>query len=443
MSDREERQSWHYQLSDYEAAQVRDVLEQHDHLSAWLILSRFGNGFVREAALRALVAQPSAEALEALLERLNDWVPQVRQQAAVAVEAYLLPARAELLLQALAPLLALADKQRVDHGQTLARARDVLLAPEVRPQVLAAFVGARGKVARWLLALLLESTREPLALLALALAHDEVTVRQRAVDACAELLPAEARPLLEQAMQTCGASVRVKALRLLWPLLDDPRPALRAALLDRSAALRCLARWAAPQVGLDSREVLLKRLAEPLPRTKDAWLGLVGLARELKAAEADAMLREALGSASLQVRVQALEALGERGLVEQIAALDDPADKVFACALRLLRQQALTDYRDAVEQRLDQHWHELPEPRRQALLSCKPGWRQLQYLLRRHDQAPAEAAHWLEQLNRWCAWQFSLQVPKGQEPQREALLLRVQQMEEAGQLPSGSAKRLR
>ncbi|AZC49921.1 hypothetical protein [Pseudomonas chlororaphis] len=80
--------SWHDQLSDYEARRVREVMDTLDRHSAWLELSRFGNGFVRQAAVRGLAAQPSAEALAALLERLNDWVPQVRQEAAAAVEAY-------------------------------------------------------------------------------------------------------------------------------------------------------------------------------------------------------------------------------------------------------------------------------------------------------------------------------------------------------------------
>jgi len=67
---------WHYQLSDYEARRVREVMDELDRHGAWLELSRFGNGFVRQAAVRHLAALPSAESLAALLERLNDWVPR-------------------------------------------------------------------------------------------------------------------------------------------------------------------------------------------------------------------------------------------------------------------------------------------------------------------------------------------------------------------------------
>ena len=64
--------SWHDQLSDYEARRVREVMDTLDRHSAWLELSRFGNGFVRQAAVRGLSARPSAEALAALLERVED-----------------------------------------------------------------------------------------------------------------------------------------------------------------------------------------------------------------------------------------------------------------------------------------------------------------------------------------------------------------------------------
>ncbi|MGN7742566.1 PBS lyase [Pseudomonas sp. 22526] len=434
--------SWHDQLSDYEARRVREVLEAQDAHSAWLELSRFGNGFVRQAAVRGLSAQPSAEALAALLERLNDWVPQVRQEAVAAVELYLVPERAGLLLQALVPLLALADKQRADHGATLEQARAVLLLAQVRPEVESAFGRCRGKAARFVFELLLEGVEDRSALLAIALGHSEVSVRQRAVDACAGLPAEQAVPLLEQVMRRCGASVRVKALRLLLPLLADPGAHLRQALLDPSGALRCLAHWAAPRHRLDSREVLLARLLEPAPLSKREWLGLLGLAKELREPQADAMLQQALASKALTVRLLALQTLGERGLAQQLAALDDPSDKVFNCALGLLREQPWAAFEEALEQRLDQHWHALPKARRWALLGLKPGWRQLQYLLHRLDQAGSEAAYWREALARWCDARYAMFDPVTPKPQREALAQRLQAMEEAGEVPRGSLKRL-
>lgn len=433
---------WHYQLSDHEAGRVREVMETLDRHSAWLELSRFGNGFVRQAAVRGLAAQPSADALAALLERLNDWVPQVRQEAAAAVEAYLAPEHAGLLLQTLAPLLALAGKQRADHGTTLARARAVLQMAQVSGEVEGAFGSCRGKAARFVFELLLESVEDRVALLALALRHPEVSVRQMAVDACGELAPEQSLPLLEEVMRRCGASVRVKALRLLLLLLSDPREHLRQALLDPSGALRCLAHWAAPRYQLDPRQVLLDRLLQPAPRNKHGWLGLLSLINQLQEPEGDAMVVQALLSPAPKVRLLALQSLGERGMAQQLLALDDPSDKVFNCALGLLRQQPWAVFDEALEQRLDEHWHTLAHSRRWAMLGLKPGWRQLEYLLWRLGQAGAEADYWRDALGRWCDSRYGMFDPVTPKPLREALAQRVKTLEETGELPAGSLKRL-
>ncbi|NBF06576.1 PBS lyase [Pseudomonas sp. Fl5BN2] len=434
--------SWHYQLSDYEARRVREVMEALDRHRAWLELSRFGNGFVRQAAVRGLAAQPSAEALAALLERLNDWVPQVRQEAAAAVEAYLAPEHAGLLLQTLAPLLALASKQRADHGTTLARARSVLQMAQVSAEVEGAFGTCRGKAARFVFELLLEGVADRAALLTLALRHPEVSVRQMAVDACGELAPEQSLPLLEEVMRHGGASVRVKALRLLLPLLADPREYLRQALLDPSGALRCLAHWAAPRHQLDPRQVLLDRLQQPAPRNKRGWLGLLSLINELQESAGDAMVRQALLSPAPKVRLLALQSLGERGMAEQLTALDDPSDKVFDCALGLLRQQSWAVFDEALEQRLDLHWHDLPKARRWALLALKPSWRQLEYLLWRLGQATDERAYWRDALGSWCDSRYGMFDPVTPKPLREALVQRVKALEETGELPAGSLTRL-
>ncbi|MGC5704060.1 PBS lyase [Pseudomonas sp. NFXW11] len=433
---------WHYQLSDYEARRVQEVLDSQDRPSAWLELSRFGNGFVRQAAVRGLAAQPSAEALAALLERLNDWVPQVRQEAAAAIEAYWLEEHVGLLLQSLSPLLALAGKRRADHGATLERATAILQLAQVRAGVEEAFGRLWGKAARFVFELLLKDAEDLPALLALALGHPEVSVRQMAVDACAELPAEQALPLLEEVMRSCGASVRVKALRLLLPLLADPRDYLRQALLDPSGALRCLAHWAAPRHDLDPRQVLLERLQQPAPSNKRQWLGLLGLVRELQEPRADAMVQQALASPAPKVRLLALQTLGERGLPQQLQALDDASDKVFDCALGLLHEQPWAVFDEALEQRLDQHWHDLPKARRWAMLGLKPAWRQLEYLLWRLGQEADQAEYWRGVLGRWCNARYAMFDPVTPKPLRETLVQRVQAMEEAGELPAGSLKRL-
>ncbi|WP_419736321.1 HEAT repeat domain-containing protein [Pseudomonas sp. COR18] len=434
---------WLPLLEDCESVHVHDLLDNHEVRAALLILSRSGNGFVREAAVRELSAHVSVEALEALFERLNDWVPQVRRQAALALESYLVSDNAVLLLQALKALLTLAGGRRADHGDTLARVRSALLLAPVRQPMEEVFRGATGKIGRFLLGVLLEDSTARPGLLKVAVRHPDMSVRQLAVEACADLPASEALPLMEEAMRTSGASVRVKVLRVLLTLLDDPRQALRKALFDVSASMRNLAIWAAPRWQLDSRQVLLERLAGPAPGTRREWLGLIGLARDLNEPQADLMLARALHSCSLNVRAQALNALGERGVAQQVEALGDSSDKVFNTAVALLRKQPWGCFELELERFMDDRWYQLPESRRLRLLSLKPGWRQLEYLLRRHGQDASGSNEWLEHLVDYCARRCTSGDMSTPREVRQTLQRQLQALEEQGVLPKGSVDWLR
>ena len=423
----------------HEALEALAACEGH---ADWLTLSTHGNGFVREVAVRELSEQPSPDALAALLERVNDWVPQIRQLALDGVQRYLEPEHVPALLHALQPLMALAERKRADHGPTLAATRAVLQTPEVRNEVEAAFSARHGKAGRFLFELLLEASDEPAALLGQALHHREMTVRQLAVLAC-QALPAElARPLLLDAFKTPGASVRVNALRYLLPLLDDPRALLRDALLDPSPAVRCLARWTAPRWQVDAREVLNVRLHQSAPRSKREWLGLLGLACELTVELEEHWKDAAQQTHASSVRLAAVDCLTQKDLARQLMALDDSADKVFAKAVELLRAQDWSRVAKELDIRLDYGWYDLPSDRRDALLRLRPRWQQLAYLLRRLDNAPEEQAYWLEQVNNWCSRQYLMVDPVTAKPEREQLTQRVERLELDGLLLKGSANRL-
>lgn len=195
-------QSW----ADRRRVEALELVAQAENDAAWVGLSRHCNGFVREVAVRELNRTRSPDALVALIDRLNDWVPQVRDLAAAGLKQYLSPSQAPALLAALEPLIALEARQRVDHGPTLMAARTVLQSPLVREEVNRHFLTRQGKAARYLFDLLLECDAEPEALLRSALAHRELTVRLMAVAACKQLPAYQARPLLAEALPRPGAS---------------------------------------------------------------------------------------------------------------------------------------------------------------------------------------------------------------------------------------------
>ncbi len=410
--------------------------------SDWLTLSRHGNGFVRELAVRELSELPSPEALAALLERVNDWVPQVRQLANAGVQRYLTSEHAPALLHALQPLMALADRQRADHSQTLAAARTVLQGAEVRDSVLTALLAQQGKSARFLFDLLLEASDEPTDLLGKAMAHREMTVRQMAVSACQSLPAEQAVPLLQLALATPGASVRVKAMHALLSQLDDPREMLRSALLDASPAVRSLARWAAPRWQLDAGEVLAKRLDTALPKSRREWLGVLGLVSELEVSLDERWRAAALRSPMASVRLAALTSLGDGHLGEQLAMLDDPADKVFAKACERLSCQPWDALQAELDGRLDRDWQSLPDHRRAALMALRPRWQQLAYLLRRLDSDIQQRDYWLVWIANWCQQQYLMVDPTTAPAERRRLLARVSELQDSGALPPGCVTRL-
>lgn len=133
-----------------------ELLKNAKSKETWVELSTHYNGFIREVAVRELCSHPSPQALVALIDRLNDWVPQIRDLALVGMNLYLSASQTQALLFALEPLMALAARQRADHGPTLKSVRDVLQSPEIQDEVYANFLTRQGKAARYLFALLLE-----------------------------------------------------------------------------------------------------------------------------------------------------------------------------------------------------------------------------------------------------------------------------------------------
>lgn len=421
--------------------EAQSALSQGRAEGDWARLSHHSNGLVREAAVRELGEQPSPEALTALLERLNDWVPQIRTLAKAALQRYLTSEYAAELLYALPQLMALAGRQRDDHSPTLAAARSALQAESARSQVEAAFANSQGQAARFLFALLLEASDNSAKLLEQALAHREMTVRKQAVLACQALPTEQAVVLLQQALQTPGASVRVKAMHALLQRLDDPRELLRRALLDASPAMRNLALWAAPRWQLEASQVLSCRLQQALPEGKREWLGVLGLAADLDTRLQGDWLQAALRAPQSSVRLAAVSALGDTQLNEQLAALDDSADKVFAMAVRRLSQQPWSTMAEALDARLDRDRQQLSPARHSALMHLRPRWQQLAYLLRRLDSRESDE-HWLEQIAQWCQRQGLMVDPSTGRDERMQLLERLQTLEQHGQLPPGCYARL-
>ncbi|UVL84954.1 ATP phosphoribosyltransferase regulatory subunit [Pseudomonas sp. B21-028] len=428
--------------ADHRRNEALEALAGAGTHSSWIELSHHYNGFVREIAVRELYAQPSPEALVAMIDRSNDWVPQIRDLAAVGLEHYLSPAHAQALLFAVEPLIALAARQRADHGKTLKAARAVLQSPVIRDEVQANFLTRHGKAARYLFELLLESDSNPEALLRSALFHREVTVRLLAVPACLKLPTTQARCLLLEALSQPGAKFRVWVLRALLPLLGDPRPILCEALLDASASIRSLARWAAPNSEIDPHAVLVDQMKQSMPSKKRDWLGVLGLSAELNVELDPQWQKEALRSGYPTVRRAAIGAVSDAQLPELLKALDDPSNRVFNAAIARLSDQPWALVKPGLDTKMDRDWHDLSVIRRSALLQLRPLWQQAAYLLDRLDAEPTIQAFWLRQLAMWGDGQYQMVDPVTPKIERTVIVERLRELAARGLIGNESIARV-
>jgi HEAT repeat protein len=423
---------------NYRRNEALEILAHFGNTGTWADVSNHSNGFVREVAVRELCRQPSAGALVVLIERLNDWVPQVRDLAAAGLHHYLSPAHTQAWLSALEPLMALAAQRRVDHSQTLSTIRAMLQSAECRDEVYADFLNRRGKSARYLFTLLLENPENCETLLRSALAHRELTVRLMAVSASGTLPADQSLPLLIDAMSYPGGKIRVHVLYALLPLLADPKPVLREALLDVSPAVRNLALWAAPRNDVDAHAVLAERLSQPLPTSKQHWLGVIGLTCELDSTLPEHWHATALRSAFVTVRQAAARLLRDEQVPALLEALDDPSDKVFSVVVAQLDKVPWSLLIHGLTAKLDQNWHELPLTRRNAIFLLLPTWQQIGYLLGRLDTGHAGQTYWIGQIEWWCDRQYLAVDPVTPKAEREATREKLRALTAKGLIRSGA-----
>lgn len=302
------------------------------------------NGYVRESATRALTGAQSSQALCVLLERLNDWVPQVRQAAREAVEAYLQPAHLPVLLANLDALLALTGKGRADHGEVLERAGALLRLRAARIEVMRHAMIRHGAAARFLFAQLAKGCEETVRARVFGrfLQHADVTVRLQVVRVCGEYAAQWSTDLLLQALDDAHFAVRREALHLAFPRQTGQaarHAVLARCLLDRCAPVREWAVWLAHKSGFDC-PALVRTQVEMARLSGQTPAELLGLIHALCDHSQLLFVQAALRHPEVKVRRMALLAfvrLAPQASDEAVArALADPAPKILQLARRFL-----------------------------------------------------------------------------------------------------------
>lgn len=309
-------------------------------------VSRGSNGFGRETAIRRLMRSGNPAALPCLLERLNDWVPQVRRVASQAVEALLCDEHASAWINGLPMVLRLREQKRSDHSAILARAMDLVLRPTHLDLLLAALESKDTSLARAAARLCIEhALADPATLLERLLRQSDVVARDLAAGLLRKL---DGEAFESAATRLVGDShirVRQEALQLL--LIRRPALGLQHAydgLFDEGAWIRSISLRVLKERAIDTLPLLLSALVPgaPFRRQRAALLCLADAHRQIALPHLLPYTQHAQAS----LRRSALQALARcdadlaRPLL--LEGLRDVSPSVVATCGRLLKTVAPT-----------------------------------------------------------------------------------------------------
>ena len=326
-----------------------EPLEMSDSSEGQLIeFSRDHNGRVREAAVREMVRFKTVDAFQAVVERLNDWVPQVRNAAQKSMESFISPDCVALILNGLRGIMALRGRGRADHFPYLLRFAEILRTPAARVQVLRHVPACSGKEARYLLDLLTANGEMDEECLQIFARHPDCVVRLKVVMLCRDQ-PERYRAILEQLRQDGHPRVRREVWSIQWSLCDEvAREALlRGALLDRAGSVREIALWCARKSNFDLRAFAEQELTEN-PLENSARVSRLWLLTNLKMQSGFDLACSELESDCASVRSAALTCMvalsRDASDVHVARALIDPSNKVARLARLVISrgQVALT-----------------------------------------------------------------------------------------------------
>lgn len=246
--------SWCSDEREFSPGDVRrlDVLQHGCGLTLGLA-SFHRDGFVREAATRALAKSTSGAELPFLLIRANDWIEPVREVATQALRKRAEAKFAPHLVRNLPLILRLQQVGRRDHAPLVQALEDVVVGEAASGELRAAIAGSDRHLRR--AAVNVAIARRKVSLCLNALASADAMVRLRCARFLYEECPrVEACSLATELAADGFSAVRREALRYeIEHCADGLHERLSAAMCDRSLAVRRAGiYYARSKLGLDA-----------------------------------------------------------------------------------------------------------------------------------------------------------------------------------------------
>lgn len=236
------------------------------------------SGYKRELAVRSLSEQGSPTALPVLLKRVNDWVPQVRDAAVLAVRKLMVPENAQYFVFCISDVLQLRRCGRVNHKLLEDEITRFLLDPCNSRAMLGGLESREARTRRACFALILGSTASVEEKIVLRAIHDPDSLVQRmGVDRLRFIRTSEIDSALNVCLSSRDPRVRRDSL-FFWLAQDGAQLSASSVgkyIFDRSVSVRTQAiRWLQDR-GVDVLELVLKRFRDPTEVPKNVRLAIL------------------------------------------------------------------------------------------------------------------------------------------------------------------------
>lgn len=252
------------------------------------------SGYVREAALDRAAELRSLDLLPAVVDRLNDWVPQVRQRANALVLDWLPLLDADVAIRLLGTVQHLRVARRIDHSTWLQAFEQAVVAQVGADRIAAEVSGIDAIVARTCYRLLAEhGLVDPVTLVRLGLSNGtDIVVAHKTAESLVRLSADDRETLGRLALRSPFGMVRASALRsLLSDGTETHRTLATDMLADPNSWVRLVANSWLERHGIDSAPVFAARLEATDSSIAVLRACLMGLAETGKRDQVDLVRR--------------------------------------------------------------------------------------------------------------------------------------------------------
>ena len=251
-----------------------------ENIDELLKLADNWNGFEREKAVKQLGVIGDSSALPMLIKRANDWVPQVRTAAYLAIEGLFIEKNILILIKELPIIYHLENCYRDDHRNLIKKVESFLLRTENQTKVVDGCTNINPFVARRCLKLTIEhQLLQPYQIVLLCIKNLDIVVRSSAANLCKLLTNDELKEFIEFGLKDPFMPVRREFFLLYLSHFPDYSVSLLEKFaFDRHASIREIAVKQLVEIGADVHSLYLQELSTNQTKISRLRISLLGLA---------------------------------------------------------------------------------------------------------------------------------------------------------------------